>query len=177
MALPDSPFAEVLDAIWRKIDDNPGGAAPLHTWADAHNPGVGLTTFRVDDSEGAGFPRSINSTESPALHIGNAPSQEYGWDVTRTVDLPEQYVLTGVVASRDQRDREKFLWLVLRALWYDYMRLLDSGGQPLAYIKRWNVVGSNRGVQIGRAELPFWKFAVRVNVHMCFDLSNIQNSV
>lgn len=177
MSLPSNPFAEVLDALWRKIDDQAGGAALLHAWANTHNPGVGLTSFRVDDTEGGGYPAGINSTESPALHIGNAPSQQYGWAVTRTLDLPEQYQITGVVASRDQRDREEFLWLVLRALWYDYPRLLDSGSTALTYIKRWQVMQAVRSVQvIDGSDTPFWKFRIDVQVHMCFDLTNIMVS-
>ncbi len=176
MSLPDSPFAEVLDALWRRIDDSTGGANLLHQWANSENPGTGLTTFRVDDTEGAGFPRSINSTESPAIHIGNAPSQKYGWAVTRTIELPEQFIITGVVTSRDQRTREKFLWLVLRALWFDYPCLHDSNGIPLGYIKKWYVGSANRGVQISKNNLPFWKFAIPIQVDLQFTLHAFMQS-
>ena len=168
--MTENPFWAIRNALWRKIDDSGvgGGGELLRQWAFDHNPGQGLTPFRVDDSTTGGFPSEIRSGESPALYIGSRSSQRYDFAPGRFVDFPEQFEVVGIVASRSAEDVDRFLWLVLRALWWDYPRLLDSSGTPLPGIKSYTLFSVNREVK-GTDEI-FWKFSIIVEVKFCVDL-------
>lgn len=169
-AMTTNPFYEIRKALWRKIDDSGGGggAELLHTWAATHNPAQGLTTFRLDDAEDGGFPTEIRSGESPSLYIGSRPSQKYSFAPGRYFELPEQFEVVGLVASRSSADADRFLWLVLGALLWDYPRLLGDDNLPLPGIKSFTIVGVTR--EIPATDELFFKFTILVEVKFCVDL-------
>lgn len=172
----ENPFEAIRRALWRKIDDSGsgGGAELLHQWATSHNPQKGLTAFRVDDADTGGFPTQIRSGESPALYIGCRDSQRYVFGPTRTLTFPEQYEISGVVASRDSQDTTRFLWLVLRALWWDYPRLLDANGQPLAGTKSVEHSSVMRSPPKKEDGNLFWRWSIFSTVTFCADLQGLQ---
>ncbi len=170
-SMTDNPFWAIKQALWRKIDDSgPGGGAELlRQWALDHNPAQGLTAFRDDDSETGGFPVDLRSGESPALYIGSRASQQYDFAPGRFIDFPELFEVVGVVASRSGEHVDQFLWLVLRALWWDYPRLLDAEGIPLPGIKAFTLFNVSRENKEVEGSL-FRKFTLQVEVKFCVSL-------
>lgn len=179
--MTENPFQAIHDAIWRKLKDfSPGGGAELLAdWADLQNPekaaiggtaGSGLTLFELDDSEDGGFPSAISSAESPALYVGGRPSQKYDFSPGRYIDFPEKFEVVGCVSSRSIEPAGRFLWLVLRALWWDYPRLLDDSSNPLPGIKAFTIFEVNRK-PIKTTDL-FWKFEIGIEVLFCVSLQD-----
>lgn len=174
--MTENPYQAIHDALWRKLKDfGPGGGAELLAqWADLQNPskrsdggndGDGLTRFELSDSEDGGFPTSIVSAESPALYVGSVDSQQYTFAPGRSVEFPELFEIVGCVTSRSVEPAHRFLWLVQRALWWDFPRLIGDNAQPLPGIKSYHLFSVTRK-PVKQADL-FWKFTITVEVTFC----------
>ncbi len=181
--MTENPYQAIHDSLWRKLKDfaSGGGAELLATWADEENPskraaggnvGDGLTRFELSDSEDGGFPTSLVSAESPALYVGSLDSQEYVFAPGRSIDFPEQFEVVGCIASRSCEPAHRFLWLVLRALWWGWPRLIGDNDQPLPGIKSYTVFRVTRKPL--KLSNLFWRFNIQVEVNFCVRLADWQ---